>query len=101
MTAAALQPARAGAASVRRDGDTLVFAGALERGAVASLWRSVQTLRAGARVIDLRDVTRVDSAGLALLAELGDGAADISGTPTGLVELRAAYRLDERLGYTR
>ena len=51
----------------------------------------------------------VDSAGLALLAELADESrADDSvagngivvvGAPAGLAELRAAYRLDERLAF--
>ena len=87
------------AATVHRDGEALIFAGALERGAVAPLWRQLQSLRTGARKIDLHQVGHVDSAGLALLAELaGDGMAVI-GLPAGLAELRAAYRLDDTLGF--
>ena len=97
-TAAPAGPAHA---SVRREGDALVFAGAIERTAVAALWRSARPLAAGATVLDLRDVTRVDSAGLALLAELGGGAAVVQGEPAGLAELAAAYRLDAALAYAR
>lgn len=101
MGSAAADATSAGNASVRREGDTLVLAGALERVAVATLWRQAQSLRAGLSAIDLRDVTRVDSAGLALLAELGDGGVALQGVPAGLSELCAAYRLDERLAYAR
>lgn len=88
-------------AGVRRDGEALVFAGALDRAAVATLWREAQALRSGVASLDLRAVTRVDSAGLALLAELGQAKIAVVGTPAGLLELRAAYRLDERLDYAR
>lgn len=93
-------------ASVRRDGDALVFTGALDRAAAAALWRQIQPLRQGARRIELAAVSRVDSAGLALLAELAaDGAAGpglaVTGLPVGLTELRSAYRLDDALGFAR
>lgn len=83
-------------ADVRREGDALVLTGALLRPAVASLWRRAQPLRSGISRIDLRGVERVDSAGLAFLAELGEGLV-IEGEPAGLAELRAAYRLDGTL----
>lgn len=98
MSTDAAAPSRA---SVRRDGDALVFAGAIERAAVAALWRSARPLAAGITALDLRDVTRVDSAGLALLAELGGGVAAVHGEPAGLAELAAAYRLDAALAYAR
>jgi phospholipid transport system transporter-binding protein len=47
-------------------------------------------------------VTRVDSAGVALLAELSTragAAVAIDGTPPGLAELRAAYRLTAGLAF--
>lgn len=93
-------------ASVHQDGDTLVFAGALDRAAVAALWRQIQPLRYGVRRIQLAAVSRVDSAGLALLAELvgshaaGNGVT-VTGTPPGLTELRSAYRLGDNLGFAR
>lgn len=88
--------------SVRREGATLVFTGTLLREGMAALWpRAVAQVEGVARM-DLRAVDRVDSAGLALLAELaaraGDGI-DIDGAPAGLAELRAAYRLDPSLGF--
>lgn len=89
------------AAGARRDGDTLVFAGALVRAACAALWPQALALVAGARRFDLRAVDAVDSAGLALLAELAERAGGIAvdGAPPGLAELRAAYRLDEALRF--
>ncbi|SFL10953.1 STAS domain-containing protein [Lysobacter sp. cf310] len=90
------------AATVRREGEALVFAGALERAAVAALWRQTQPLLKDLRRLDLSAVSEVDSAGLALLAELAARAPGVSviGTPPGLTELRAAYRLDEGLGFS-
>ena len=90
------------AATVRREGEALVFTGALERAAVAALWRQVQPLLKDLRRLDLSAVSDVDSAGLALLAELAARAPGIHviGAPPGLSELRAAYRLDEGLGFS-
>jgi phospholipid transport system transporter-binding protein len=92
------------ATRVAREGDALVFTGALVRDAVAPLWSPALAGAAGAGRYDLRAVTRVDSAGLALLAELaargagsGSGAVELVGTPDGLRALRAAYRLDHAL----
>lgn len=86
-------------ATLRRDGDALVFTGALVRAAVPSLWRAAQAQRGGVRVFDLQAVPRVDSAGLALLAELADDATEVRGSPAGLAELQAAYRLGPALGF--
>ncbi len=89
-------------AGLRRDGDALVFTGALLRDDVSALWRGAAATLDGVRRFDLQAVARIDSAGLALLAELaaragGDVAVD--GMPAGLAELRAAYRLDPALGF--
>ncbi len=89
----------AAAASVARDAHTLVFCGALERAAVAGLWRQAQPLRAGVQQLDLKAVSHLDSAGLALLAALAGDGLEVIGAPAGLAELRAAYRLDERLAF--
>ena len=88
-------------ASVTRDGDALVFAGALLRAEVAAIWRQASRELAGVHRFDLAAVPRIDSAGLALLAELGARAGEVTvdGLPEGLAELRAAYRLDPRLGF--
>lgn len=86
-------------ATVRQDGDTLAFGGALDRAAASQLWPQVRN--ASARRLDLRAVDNVDSAGLALLAELCErlGIAEVVGEPSGLTELRAAYRLDRALAF--
>lgn len=87
-------------ASVRRDGDALAFAGAVVAAHVPALWSQAQAGRAGVARLDLTDVTALDSAGLALLAELaGDGALPVDGTPPGLAELCRAYRLTPTLAF--
>lgn len=105
-------PAADAPVGVTRDGETLRFAGALVRDDVAGLWRQALPLVSGARRFDLGAVARVDSAGVAMLAELAalasrvDGASGgaiagvvIDGNPTGLAELRAAYRLQANLDF--
>lgn len=88
-----------------RDGDALVFAGALDRAAAARLWPDASRLAGGAQRFVLTKVTTVDSAGLALLAELAARAraagADVAfeGEPPGLADLRAAYRLTAGLDF--
>ncbi|MEO6517986.1 MAG: STAS domain-containing protein, partial [Pseudoxanthomonas sp.] len=57
-------------ARVARQGDALVFGGALDRAAAAGLWVTASKAATGAQRIVLTNVTTVDSAGLALLAEL-------------------------------
>jgi phospholipid transport system transporter-binding protein len=88
-------------ASVRRDGDALAFAGALLRDDVASAWRQAAGSLDGVRRFELGAVGRIDSAGLALLAELAArcGGVVVDGVPTGLAELRAAYRLTPQLDF--
>src|SRR5690606_36928424 len=89
-------------AGVRRDGDALAFAGALLRDDVAALWRPASAAADGVRRIDLSAVERIDSAGLAMLAELAaraGGDVVVDGAPAGLAELRGAYRLSPALGF--
>ena len=92
-------------ARVRRDGDALAFAGALDRAAVTGLWPQALAASAGAQRIVLTEVTIVDSAGLAMLAELAPrlraagGPVALEGEPPGLPDLRAAYRLTPGLDY--
>ena len=88
------------AATVERAGATLRFAGALLRDDVAALWRCALPLAGGTSRFDLAAVERVDSAGVALLAELAARSGTtvaVDGTPPGLAELRAAYRLTPAL----
>ena len=92
-------------AAVRRDGDALAFADALDRAAAARLWASASQSLAGVQRFVLTEVTTVDSAGLALLAELAARlraagvAPRIEGEPAGLAELRSAYRLTPGLDF--
>ena len=90
------------ALQVTRDGDTLVFSGTLSRDAIASQWKGALAQVVGARRFLLEGVPSVDSAGLALLAELAaraGGAVALVGEPRGLAELRSAYRLDAALAF--
>lgn len=92
-------------ASVRREDDALVFAGALDRAAAQALWPAVSQALNGTQRIVLAEVTTVDSAGLALLAELATrlrsaGATPrFEGAPAGLDDLCNAYRLTPGLDF--
>jgi phospholipid transport system transporter-binding protein len=89
-------------ARIERDGEALRFAGALDRAAAATLWPRALPLLGGVRRFDLGAVSAVDSAGLALLAELAaraGGGVTLAGHPPGLAALGEAYRLDAGLGY--
>ena len=92
-------------ARVQRDGDALVFTGALDRAACTGLWADASKVLAGTQRIVLTSVTTVDSAGLALLAELAarlraaGATPHLQGEPAGLSELRAAYRLTPGLDF--
>lgn len=90
-------------ARVARDGERLVFSGTLDRAACATLWKQLQALPGRVVQLDLNAVTDVDSAGLALLAEIAgsDPGMEVIGAPAGLDELRTAYRLDPALGYAQ
>ena len=56
------------------EGDTLRLRGVLDRAAVIALWPQLQALPAKLARLELGEVERVDSAGLALLAELASRA---------------------------
>lgn len=86
---------------MERAGDALRFAGALLRADVARQWKQAVPHLQGVHRFDLAAVSRVDSAGVALLAELADrcGGVKIDGLPSGLAELRAAYRLTPALAF--
>jgi len=88
-------------ATCTRHDDTLAFTGMLDRTAVVTLWPQVAATLAGVRRFDLTTVTSVDSAGLALLAELAAlaGGVSVHGRPAGLDELRTAYRLQDDLSF--
>jgi phospholipid transport system transporter-binding protein len=90
-------------ARIARDGETLRFDGSLIRAVVPGLWPTSNASVEGVRRFDLRAVDRVDSAGLALLSLLAErcGEVAIDGSPAGLSELRAAYRLGDDLRFVR
>lgn len=92
---------RATSTGVVREGDALVFTGPLDRAAVPALWTQAAPLAAGIRRFDLAGASSIDSAGLAMLAELaGQGRGiSIEGDPVGLAALRDAYRLDGNLAF--
>lgn len=93
-------PSAESVAVSRRD-DALVFDGVLTRPVVASAWRQAQALLSGVHLLDVEGVSRIDSAGLAMLVALArqGGITQLRGAPTGYAELRAAYRLDESLAF--
>ena len=78
------------------------LAGAVLRDAGPGLWRPAVPLRRGAGGVDLRAVPRVDSAGVAFLAELAAraDAPAVEGAPEGLDALRMAYRLSPGLAFS-
>ena len=84
-----------GGATITHAGETLRFTGELTRAQIAGLWRQLPKTLDGVREIDLGAVARIDSAGLALLSLLAArcGSGVVRGSPTGLEELRGAYRL--------
>ena len=91
-------------ATGERAGEALRFAGVLTRAGAAALWRQALPLVTGARVFDLAQVPQVDSAGVALLAELAarSGASiEVVGAPQEYEALRAAYRLSPTLEFAR
>jgi phospholipid transport system transporter-binding protein len=89
------------AVTVQRDADTLRFDGDLRTACIRDAWTRALPLLAGVRRFDVSRVSQVDSAGIALLAELAQraGGVAIDGDPAGLSSLRAAYRLTPALGY--
>ena len=94
-------PAPASDAAVTRGGEALRFAGPLLRAQVSGAWRQALPLLAGVRRFDLAAVAGVDSAGVALLAELAARAGEvtITGSPPGYDALRTAYRLSPGLDF--
>jgi len=95
-----IAPQRRGESGVRVDGAVLAITGPLERAAVPALWRALPASLDGVDTLDVTAVPRVDSAGLALLAELqarAGGRLALRGDPEGLAGLRSAYRLNAGL----
>jgi phospholipid transport system transporter-binding protein len=86
---------------VARDADTLRFAGELVTAGLRSAWARALPMLPGVDEFDIAGVSRIDSAGVAFLAELAQraGGVAIAGDPPRLSALRAAYRLTPTLAY--
>ncbi len=77
---------------IRREGDSLILEGAVTLDTVPGLIGAAEEhLRQGARVVDFRDVTEVDSAAVALAIEWLRKASE-SGTGLRLANLPAAMQ---------
>ncbi|MEO7403678.1 MAG: STAS domain-containing protein [Burkholderiales bacterium] len=88
-------------ASVRIDGDKLVFEGAVTMLTAPALLQAVERAGGAApRRIDMRGVSDLDSAGVALILQIArsaesDGAAlPIEGAPPALAKLVRLYGVD-------
>lgn len=87
-------------AQLRLDAGTLQISGVLDRAAVIALWPQLQRDKAQIQRLDLQHLQDVDSAGLALLAELQAALPQApTGATTALNELCAAYRLSPSLDF--
>ena len=86
---------------VRRDSEQLFLSGTLDRAAATALWPQACAAADGARVLDVSAVDAVDSAGLAMLVALAKHMQDarIEGSPDGMADLLAAYRLRPTLAF--
>jgi phospholipid transport system transporter-binding protein len=89
---------------IRRDGDALFLEGALTLGTVSGLASAVRDqLRQGARVVDFRGVTEVDSAAVALALEWLRQAAEtkaalrFANLPVAMQNLAKLYGVSELL----
>jgi len=89
---------------IRRDGDSLFLEGALTLGTVSSLAGAVRDhLRQGARVVDFRGVSEVDSSAVALALEWLRQAAEsktglrFANLPAAMQNLAKLYGVSELL----
>ena len=83
------------------DGARLVLSGTLDRAGATRVWPLLQSQLDGISEIALEQVDAVDSAGLALLVALAERSpqAALVGAPTGMDDLRTAYRLSPGLSF--
>jgi phospholipid transport system transporter-binding protein len=89
---------------IRRDGDSLLLEGALTLATVPALADTVhEHLRQGARIVDFRGVTEVDSAAVALALEWLRQAAQnnrevrLANLPLAMQNLAKLYGVSELL----
>lgn len=80
---------------------TLALAGRLDRESLLPFWQQRETLLAGKRILDVSALERVDSAGLALLAQVyqqqnrQENGFVITGAGERLKTLIALYNLND------
>lgn len=89
---------------IRRDGDSLILAGVVNLETVPGLFDEVgEQLRQGARVVDFRDVTEVDSSAVALalewLRQAGEAKTGLrlANLPAAMQNLATLYGVSELL----
>ena len=89
---------------IRRDGDSLFLEGALTLATVSALAPAAQEhLRQGARIVDFRGVTEVDSAAVALALEwvrqasAGNTGLKLANLPVAMQNLAKLYGVSELL----
>ena len=89
---------------IRREGDTLILEGAVTLDTVPTLVGSAgENLRQGARVVDFRNVTEVDSAAVALALEWLRQATEsktalrLANLPPAMQNLAKLYGVSELL----
>jgi phospholipid transport system transporter-binding protein len=89
---------------IRRDGDSLLLEGALTLGTVTELAGAVEEyLRQGAKVVDFRGVTEVDSSAVALALDWQRQAAEsnrglrFANLPAAMQNLAKLYGVSELL----
>jgi len=89
---------------IRRDGDSLILTGAINLETVPTLLDAVgDQLRQGARVVDFRDVTEVDSSAVALALEWlrqasgGNSGLRLVNLPAAMQNLAKLYGVSELL----
>lgn len=85
--------------SWKRDGERLTLQGELDQNGLNELWLVREQVMWGTALIDLSDITRVDSAGVALLVHLVDLAkrqgqpVHLAGVSDNLRTLAKLYNL--------
>ena len=98
------KPSMVAELGIHQTSDMIALTGELVVSTVAQLWPRLNAALAHAHTIDLDGVSRLDSAGLAMLVALISTARSsygksiaLCGSPTGLDGLLAAYRLPPTL----
>lgn len=87
----------------KKDGSTLLFSGELDSETVQRLWKDRRQLMSDVHAIDLSDLSRVDTAGVALLIHLvalakeQNGSVVLQGASDKLQTLVKLYNLPEGL----